>query len=395
MSGTQDNRAVESAATSQDVASVDVCIIGAGAAGACAAHVLAGRGLSIALIDPKFHCRPTFKAEKLEPDQVALLTELDLLRHVRAICSPIDGVTVFRGRRKVKSSPIKQYGMRYEDFVNSLIESLPPDVRQIRGRVEGIDEGADCTLVSLADKSKVRAQVLIAAAGTTFPLARKHGLDSKTLQDKHTVAFGFDLECHDKELLTSGKNFLPSISSTGIGFLTLFPVRGATRANLFTYLDPQSDACKRMRAAPAEFLSETFPGLASVIGEYSICGRVDAALVDLWTSTPQESVRFMAIGDSFQSVCPATGTGLSKVLTDVSVLASIVSGRQGSDALRALKLSNAYYGDRKKQRTDSHSIESATSLRRLALEPGLTGILRRRGWSLRTSLHLMKTLFLG
>ena len=51
----------------------DVLVIGAGLAGSAAAAVLARSGLAVTVIDPNAVFPPLFRAEKIEPDQAALL----------------------------------------------------------------------------------------------------------------------------------------------------------------------------------------------------------------------------------------------------------------------------------------------------------------------------------
>lgn len=43
-------------------------------------------------------------------------------------------------------------------------------------------------------------------------------------------------------------------------------------------------------------------------------------MIDLYVATPPPLDGVVMIGDALQSVCPATGTGLSKVLNDVALL---------------------------------------------------------------------------
>jgi len=109
----------------------DALVIGAGAAGVCAAHVLCARGLRVGLVDSRNKCPPTFKAEKLEPDQIEILKKIDLLPQAMDAISPIQEVVVYRRDSIVQRLKIDQFGMHYHAFVNTLRDKLPPAVVQM------------------------------------------------------------------------------------------------------------------------------------------------------------------------------------------------------------------------------------------------------------------------
>lgn len=149
-----------------------------------------------------------------------------------------------------------------------------------------------------------------------------------------------------------------------------------------------------MRAAPAQCLQEAFPGLQSVIGPWKVSGKVTGAAISLWTTaTPVES-DVIAIGDAYQSVCPSTGTGLSKVLTDVSALLRALEPAISGTALDCQQAAHAYYSDARKQAVDSDSLVVAANLRSLATTGGVIGFARRRGltpWHLRNAVKQLVT----
>jgi 2-polyprenyl-6-methoxyphenol hydroxylase-like FAD-dependent oxidoreductase len=155
-----------------------------------------------------------------------------------------------------------------------------------------------------------------------------------------------------------------------VGFLTLFPTPAGVRANLFAYQDPQSEWSKEMRLNTASALERTFSRLRKVIGNFTLTGRVNAAAIDLWTSdvTPQPGI--VLIGDSYQSVCPVTGTGLSKVLNDVHVLGQMVPDWFGTPGMSADKTA-AYYSSPAKRSSDAHSLRSALYSKRASIDQGL------------------------
>jgi hypothetical protein len=84
------------------------------------------------------------------------------------------------------------------------------------------------------------------------------------------------------------------------------------------------------------------------------------------------------IGDAMQSVCPSTGTGLSKVLTDVLLLCEqyVPTWLRFTD-LSASRIAQ-FYRDPRKQACDWNSLEAAQYRRQLATDRSPFGWLRRR-----------------
>lgn len=357
----------------------DVCVVGAGAGGASAAHALSAKGLRVALIDPKGECGASFKAEKLEPDQITLLKELNLWQFVQPGSLPIKGVSVYMDGRLRENVGIEQVGLRYEDFVNRLLTSLPLEVERFRGSVVKISGYLGARRLELSDGTCISGKLVVLASGANATISRGVGLKRSTLRNNHTLVFGFDLEISGSGLQERGLNFYPKEGNLGVGYLTIFPVPGAARANLFAYFDVNSDWVRSMKGEPAVCLDRTFPFVRRVLGDYKISGNVSAASINLWTSVPETAADVIAIGDAFQSVCPATGTGVSKVLNDVAVLSSLIDARIDLAEQSVASIAHGYYGSVRKQGVDARSLSRATNLRRLATLPGLGGALRRRG----------------
>lgn len=352
------------------MADFDVLVIGAGAAGVCAAHVLCARGLRVGLVDSRNKCPPTFKAEKLEPDQIAILKEIDLLQKAMAAISPLHEVVVYRRDSIMQRLKIDQFGMHYHAFVNTLRDALPPAVTQLTDTAIELNTAGSDPSLQLQSGATVTARLVVVAAGTSSRLRQVTGAVRRDVSTHHSIAFGFDLTLESGSLPHDGVNVLPDRYTDDVGFLTLFPTPAGVRANLFTYHDPQSEWTREMRLNTATALEKTFSRLRKVVGNFSIVGRVNASAIDLWTSdvTPQPGV--VLIGDSFQSVCPVTGTGLSKVLTDVHVLGQMVPEWFATPGVSADK-TGAYYGNPIKRSSDARSLQSALYSKRSSIDQSL------------------------
>ncbi len=62
------------------------------------------------------------------------------------------------------------------------------------------------------------------------------------------------------------------------------------------------------------------PGLARVTGEWRATSKVESRPSDLYVACAAARDGLVSLGDAFQGPCPATGTGVTKVLTDVACL---------------------------------------------------------------------------
>jgi 2-polyprenyl-6-methoxyphenol hydroxylase-like FAD-dependent oxidoreductase len=112
----------------QAVVTRDVLIVGAGLAGSAAATVLARRGLSVTVIDPYAEFPPLFRAEKIEPDQAALLQSLGLLDKVKQKTRIISEIIHGRAGRVLRRRQIEQFGISYCDIVNQVRAQIPEQV---------------------------------------------------------------------------------------------------------------------------------------------------------------------------------------------------------------------------------------------------------------------------
>jgi len=352
------------------MADFDVLVIGAGAAGVCAAHVLCGRGLRVGLVDSRSKCPPSFKAEKIEPDQIAILKEINLLQLAMPALSPLHEVVVYRRASIIQRLKIDQFGMHYHAFVNTLRDALPLAVTRITDTATELNTAGSNPSIQLQGGGMVTARLVVVAAGTTGRLRQVTGAVRRDVAAHHSIAFSFDLALESGRLPHDGVNVLPDRYTDLMGFLTLFPTPVGVRANLFAYQDPQSQWSREMRLNTLATLERTFSRLRRVVGNFTIIGRVNAAAIDLWTSdiTPQPGV--VLIGDSFQSVCPVTGTGLSKLLTDVHVLDQMVTDWFGTPGMSADKTA-AYFSNPVKRSSDARSLQSALYSKRASIDQGL------------------------
>jgi 2-polyprenyl-6-methoxyphenol hydroxylase-like FAD-dependent oxidoreductase len=200
---------------------------------------------------------------------------------------------------------------------------------------------------------------------------------------------------HQKQSLTFGFNLRPVGASTfkypaltyygerlsdGIDYLNLFPAADVTRANLFVFRDHRDPWVKAMRESPKKTLVETLPGLTRVFGDFEVFDRVDSWLTDIMVADRCRRDGVVLIGDAYQTSCPAAGTGVSRLLTDVERLClAYVPQWLASPGMAAAKIA-AFYDDAEKQAMDMHGLQLADFRRSLTIDTGLR-------WQARRQLH--------
>lgn len=304
------------------MAETETIIVGGGFAGLCAAWVLSNRGHEVTVVERTATCRPCFKAEKLEPYQTGLLREFGLLQARRPSAEPIVEIGERQGERLRARSVGEQYGIRYHETVNRLRSLVATRATVREGLVEAIENGPHTQVVRLRDGDSLRGRLVILAAGGGGTLALDLGMRRKRLERLRTLSLGFDLRRSDGgEFSFRGLNYRPPQQQRQqVNFLTLFRVDGAMRANLFTMWSPKETRVREFLEAPLRALGHICPGLERDTGPVEVDGKVQAVPTAYYRLENVVQPGVVVIGEEFQSVSPATGTGLDKVLTDVAVL---------------------------------------------------------------------------
>lgn len=344
---------------------VDVAIVGAGLAGASAAALLARKGVRVALIDSHESYPRCFKAEKIEPDQAQLFRKLGLLEGLLPFASRIHEVKSARNGRVIRVLHFEQYGIFYQDMVNGVRGQLPPSVTWITARVRDISPGLDVSRVTLVGGETLTARLVVLACGTGGNLHAGLGLNKHMINAVHSFTIGFNIARDDEEAFPfDSLTYYPNGPHARIAYLTLFPIRDVMRANLFVYRAPGEEWVSRFRKDPDGELVRALPGLTQAAGPFRVASKLEMCPVDLYRVDGQIKAGLVVIGDASQSVCPATGTGLSKVLTDVDALCDCVPEWLATPGMSAEKITR-YYGERRRKACDAQSLQEAIFCRTL------------------------------
>jgi 2-polyprenyl-6-methoxyphenol hydroxylase-like FAD-dependent oxidoreductase len=360
---------------------VDVAIAGGGLAGATAAAMLGRAGLDVALVDPHPTYPFDFRSEKLAGGQVHLLRRTGLADAVLAAATPVDELWIARFGRVVERyrNQGDHYGILYDRLVNATRAAVPPRAF-VAAKVAAVSTGADRQTMVLANGEKIGARLLVLATGLNNGLRRMLGISRVELSPCHSISIGFDVvpagrACFPFPALT----YYPERASERISYLTLFPVGAAMRANLFIYRAPRDPWIKRLRDQPRDTLFAALPGLRKLAGDFAVTGDIHIRPVDLIATQGYRQPGIVLVGDAFATSCPAAGTGVNKVFTDVERLCHVHVPRWfATPGMGAEKIA-AFYDDAVKRACDADSAARAFYVRSISIDAGILWQARRWG----------------
>jgi 2-polyprenyl-6-methoxyphenol hydroxylase-like FAD-dependent oxidoreductase len=299
----------------------DVIVVGAGFAGVLIAHNLVKQGISVVVIDRTSAYPNLLRAEKIEIDQAAMMRRLGALDCRRPCAEPVGQTINFSGERHEPFDTREQYGIDYRDTVNNMRERLLPGIEFMVDEVQGIRNGDDMQSVLTRSGQTFECRLVILATGGNERLLAALGIHRRIDASLRSLTFGFDVVAPDGDVpRVAGFNYFPDSTHDRVDYLTLFPVGSRVRANLFTQWKPRSPEFKRMSASPDEVLARNFPRLEENIGPFRMAGRLQFFSTQFYRLVRPQVAGVVVVGDEYQSVCPATGTGLSKVLNDSALL---------------------------------------------------------------------------
>ena len=360
----------------------DVIIIGAGFAGSCLAWMLKDQPVRVALIDRNLQYPPSFRAEKLEQQQADLLDKFGLLDARQPLADPISQVECFRKGQRYHEDIGLQYGIHYTDTVNQLRTLALPHTDFYQGKVMDVITSSTFQQVQLENGKKLTARLLVLATGGNVinPLAFKLGMRQQATRELRSLSFAFDICRADGQPYDfQSFNYFLDPREHQIDYVTLFPIGDSVRINLFTQWHPKDMRVRAMRRSPMQELDEYFPGLFEQIGDSVLTGSDKVALfpTQYYQLSKVEQPGIVVIGDEFQSVSPATGKGLSKVLTDVDVLSGLIPQWLETDGMTVDKIQQ-FYRHPEKQAVDSLAKREWVYLADNALHPEIISKVKRK-----------------
>ncbi|MGY3440165.1 MULTISPECIES: FAD-dependent monooxygenase [unclassified Bradyrhizobium] len=367
-----------------DIVETDVAIVGAGLAGSLARAVLARAGYRVVLIDKRSIPPDEFRVEKIAGRQVDIFRRLGFIDDVEEVASPYDRVLNIRGGRLVDIGVGRSYGVSYADLVN-MARSLTPDASTfLLDQVTNVSCSADRQQLTLASGKRVVSRLVILATGMASALGYNLGMRRQVIAARHSVTFGFMIARPDHApfgfdaLTCYGKE-----AADGVDYLSLFPMSGGMRANLFMFRDPTDPIMRELRRDTRRTLLRLMPGLERYLGDFQIVGQVQNWVMDLSVTEGHLQPGVVLIGDAFQTNCPAAGTGVSRLLVDVERLCTEYVPRWlETDGMGTEKIAQ-FYADRDKLAADRHSLQSARFRQALTSSTDVR-------WAMQRKLHFLR-----
>jgi 2-polyprenyl-6-methoxyphenol hydroxylase-like FAD-dependent oxidoreductase len=358
--------------------STEIAIVGGGLAGSTAAAMLGRAGISAILIDPHQVYPPDFRSEKILDSQIPLLHKTGLADPVLSAATPEEEVWIARFGRVVEKMRHGQYNVLYDTLVNAVRAEIPPHSEFVHAKVTSITPSADLQRLVLSNGTEISARLVILANGLNIGLRQNLGMRSAVFSKCHSISIGFDVRpvgrsSFDFRALT----YHSEHPASRVAYLSLFLIKSTMRANLFLYRDMHDPWLRQFREAPAETLTAALPGLRSLTGNVEVPDGVKIRPVDLYATENYRQAGIVLVGDAFATSCPAAGTGVHKVFTDVERLCNVHIPRWLSTPGMGEHKIGAFYEDPVKTACDEQSLAQAYFVRSLSIDPGLTWRTRR------------------
>ncbi len=337
-------------------------------AGTTLAAVLGQQGRRVILVDPRSTCPRVFKAEKVDLEPVRLLRKFGLLQQLLPHARRWTEVRSGYDGRIFKTFPTEQYGINYADMVNALRANLPPVVDYRCDSVAHITNSGQLQRVKLSGGEELTSRLVVLTSGISSGLLANLKLRRRVLQKDQSVVLGFDVAASQAQPFDFDSVVYYSVSpSTCTSYFTLFKVRNTMRANLFVYRSAYDPWVREFILQPDQMLRRHLPKLSRVTGEFQVTSKVESGCVDLYSvdGNPQPGV--VLAGDAFQTACPSTGLGLSKILTEVDILSTCIPSWLATPGMATDKLVD-FYNHPRKLAAGSLAVKRAHNDRCLAID---------------------------
>lgn len=362
----------------------DVAIVGGGLAGSLAAAVLTRAGHQVVLVDKRAVYPEEFRVEKIAGQQLEILSRLGFVRELEAVACAYDHVLNIRDGSLVDISVGQAYGLSYDRLVAMARGLIPNPSTLIVDQVTDVSCSGEFQQLVLASGKRITSRLVILATGMAGALGHGLGMRRRVLAPRHSVSFGFTIARQDNtpfgfEALTCyGER-----PADGVDYLSLFPVAGGMRANLFMFRDPTDPVMRELRRETRATLLRLMPGLQPFLGDFRVIDRVQNWVMDLSIVEGHLQPGVVLIGDAFQTNCPAAGTGVTRLLVDVERLCTRHVPHWLETPGMGIEKISQFYADTDKMAADRRSLRMARF--RQALTSG--NDLR---WNIQRRLHFLR-----
>jgi 2-polyprenyl-6-methoxyphenol hydroxylase-like FAD-dependent oxidoreductase len=358
----------------------DVVIVGGGLSGTLAAVLLGRAGYDVTVVDRHREYPPEFRAEQLVGSQADALRRLGVFEALVASVPRIDHAIAARRGRVIERVHVPHYGLRYEAMVRAARGQLPPPVEFLVGQVLDVETSPARQRVRLSGGAAIDCRVVVLATGPGNGLCRRLGIGRRVVRDDHSLAIGFDIVASSDS--ASGESVLVHYGEAirdRIDYVSVFPLGPMLRANLFAYRDIHEPWTRSFRQQPRETLCHAMPGLRRFLGDFRVSGKVEIRTNHLNAADGYRRDGLVLIGDAFQTSCPAAGTGIGRLLTDVDRLCNEHLPRWLAAGDASAGRVAQFYDDPVKRACDAEAVRIAEYRRSITTDASLSWRLHRAG----------------
>lgn len=353
-----------------------ILIVGGGMAGSLLALVLARRGVAVVVFDPHQDPPPMFRNEKLGHAQIALLERLDAMAPFRDACWP-EGAYPAAAR-----PPLCDCGAPHQAWLKAVRAAWPASVRFVRTTVGDVRLREGRQTVVTGDGGEVSGRLIVLATGRMTLLADALGLERRVVSAAHSICLGFSVAGAPPPKA----QVFRAAFGTALGYVSLFPMPGELRVNVFSYRAIADSWTRRMRADPLSALAELAPDAAAALRGQTVVRRCEARVTDIYQiHGHRDRAGLVVLGDAASAPCPASGTGMLRILTDIDALANrSLPDWLATPGMGAGKVAT-FYADPQKRRCEAASLRSSLNGRAHALSSSPLWRARRLAAAVRRS----------
>ncbi len=322
---------------------LDVIVVGAGAVGGALALALARDGFSVALVEAREPApwrsedEVDLRVVALAPDARDLLDELQVWTTIDAArASPYRRMRVWDALAPGELAfDAAERGAAALGWIveNKLIQqalwqacqaATPPPRLCCPATLADVEQDATAVTATLADGTRLRARVLVAAEGAESSLRQRLGIDfaGRDYQARAVVAHVATERAHEH---TAWQRFLPG---GPLAFLPLLDGRCSIVWSL-----PESEAGRVLALDDAAFCAELGAAADFRLGRIRAATRRAAFPLRLRLASHYVVGRCVLAGDTAHQVHPLAGQGMNLGLRDVACLRRVLreARERGSD----------------------------------------------------------------